>query len=86
MKAIPEGRLIDASLERSGRQFRATTEDGMLLIPVDGFEDDVAIYTVALTALDHDRILAVEDRDGNRAPSATLTWRSANDAQATNGN
>lgn len=86
VKAIPEGRLIDASLERSGRQFRATTEDGMLLIPVDGFEDDVAIYTVALTALDHDRILAVEDRDGNRAPSATLTWRSANDAQATNGN
>ncbi|WP_371818032.1 hypothetical protein [Bradyrhizobium sp. CCBAU 53421] len=83
--AIAEARLIDAGLERSGRQFRATTEDGMLLIPVDGFDDDVAIYTVALTALDHDRILAVEDRDGNRAPSATLTWRSANAAQATNG-
>ncbi|MGY3488785.1 FMN phosphatase YigB (HAD superfamily) [Bradyrhizobium sp. USDA 4011] len=85
VKAIAEGRLIDAGLERSGRQFRATTEDGMLLIPVDGFEDDVAIYTVALTALDHDRILAVEDRDGNRAPSATLSWRGANSAQATNG-
>ncbi|WP_420965268.1 hypothetical protein [Bradyrhizobium sp. B120] len=86
VKAIAEGRLIDAGLERSGRQFRATNEDGMLLIPVDGFEDDVAIYTVALTALDHDRILAVEDRDGNGAPSATLTWRSANSAQASNGN
>ncbi|WP_375788741.1 hypothetical protein ACE10Z_15815 [Bradyrhizobium sp. Pha-3] len=85
VKTIAEGRLIDAGLERSGRQFRATTEDGMLLIPVDGFEDDVAIYTVALTALDHDRILAVEDRDGNGAPSATLTWRSANGAQATKG-
>ncbi|WP_375775868.1 hypothetical protein ACE103_29215 [Bradyrhizobium sp. ma5] len=85
VKAIAEGRLIDAGLERSGRQFRATTEDGMLLIPVDGFEDDVAIYTVALTALDHDRILTVEGRDGNGVPSATLTWRSASGAQATNG-
>ncbi|MGY3587665.1 FMN phosphatase YigB (HAD superfamily) [Bradyrhizobium sp. USDA 4341] len=85
VKTIAEARLIDAGLERSGRQFRATTEDGMLLIPVDSFEDDVAIYTVALTALDHDRILAVEDRDGNRAPSATLTWRSANGAQTANG-
>ncbi|MGY3534065.1 hypothetical protein [Bradyrhizobium sp. USDA 4452] len=83
--AIAEERLIDAGLERSGRQFRATTENGMLLIPVDGFKDDVAIYTVALTALDHDRILAVEDRDGNRAPSATLTWRNASAAQASNG-
>jgi hypothetical protein len=57
----------------------------MLLIPVDGFEEDVAIYTVALTALDHDRILALGDRDGNEAASATLTWRSANRTPAANG-
>ena len=75
VKAIAEGRLIDAGDEHA----RLAGARG-------GFEDDVAIYTVALTALDHDRILAVEDRDGNRAPSATLTWRSANGAQATNCN
>ncbi|WP_165124989.1 HAD family hydrolase [Bradyrhizobium sp. 6(2017)] len=85
MKTIAEGRLTDAGIERSGRHFRAAGDDGMLLIPVDGFEDDVAIYTVALTALDHDRILALGDRDGNEAPSATLTWRSANRTPATNG-
>ncbi|WP_353699018.1 hypothetical protein [Bradyrhizobium sp. INPA03-11B] len=86
VKTIAELRLIEAGLERSGRQFRAASDDGMLLIPVDGFEDDVAIYTIALTALDHDRILAVKDRDGNGAPSATLSWRAGNGAQATNGN
>jgi len=77
IKAIAGNRVIDAGLDRSGRQFRASSEDGMLLIPVDAFEDDVAVYTVALSALDHDRILAVEDRDGAAAPSATLTWRNA---------
>ncbi|MGY4239335.1 hypothetical protein ACVIIZ_000743 [Bradyrhizobium sp. USDA 4523] len=82
--AIAEGRLIDVGLKRRGRHFRATSDDGMLLIPVDGFEDDVAIYTVALTALDHDRILAVADRDGNGAASATLTWRSARGMPTTN--
>ncbi|MEY9149731.1 FMN phosphatase YigB (HAD superfamily) [Bradyrhizobium elkanii] len=84
--AIAAARLIDAGLERRGRHFRASSDDGMLLMPVDGFEDDVAIYTVALTALDHDRILAVADRDGNGAPSATLTWRSAKGMPATNNN
>ncbi|MEY9318898.1 hypothetical protein ABIF29_005697 [Bradyrhizobium elkanii] len=82
--AIAEGRLIDAGLERRGRHFRASSDDGMLLMPVDGFEDDVALYTVALTTLDHDRILAVADCDGNGAPSATLTWRSAKGMPATN--
>ncbi|MHC2439490.1 hypothetical protein [Bradyrhizobium sp. USDA 4451] len=85
LTAIAGERLTDAGIERNGRQFRATSEDGMLLIPVDGFEDDVAIYTIALTALDHDRILAVETRDGNRAPSATLSWRAGNGAPPTNG-
>ncbi|WP_347952039.1 hypothetical protein [Bradyrhizobium sp. CER78] len=85
LKTIAEGRLMDTGLERFGRQFRAASEDGMLLIPVDGFEDDVAIYTIALTALDHDRILAIENRDGNGAPSATLSWRAGNGAQTTNG-
>ncbi|WP_461352378.1 hypothetical protein [Bradyrhizobium sp. USDA 4454] len=85
VKTIAGERLADAGIERSGRQFRASSDDGMLLIPIDGFEDDVAIYTIALTALDHDRILAVENRDGNGS-SAALTWRRTNCAPATHGN
>ncbi|KIU43893.1 hypothetical protein QU42_26815 [Bradyrhizobium sp. UASWS1016] len=75
IKAIAADRLTDAGLDRSGRQFRASNDEGMLLIPVDGFEEDVAVYTVGLTALDHDRILAIEDRNDAAAPAATLTWR-----------
>ena len=84
--AIADGQLVDAGLEKSGRQFRASRDDAMLLIPVEAFEEDVAIYTVALTALDHDRILAIGERDRDGAPSATLTWRSANATQATGRN
>jgi len=84
--AIADGRLVYAGIERSGRHFRSSGDDGMLLIPVDGFADDVAVYTVALTSLSHDRILAVEDRDIKGAPAATLTWRSTDRPSATNGN
>lgn len=76
-KAVADGRLVYAGLERNGRHFRASNDDGMLLIPVDGFEDEVAIYTIALTSLSHDRILTVEGGDINGVPSATLTWRNA---------
>ncbi|WP_246801244.1 HAD family hydrolase [Bradyrhizobium genosp. L] len=86
LKAIADGRLVYAGLEQSGRHFRAANDDGMLLIPVDGFEDDFAIYTIALTSLSHDRILAVGEHDTNGAPSATLTWRNANHPSITNGN
>ncbi|WP_426441512.1 hypothetical protein [Bradyrhizobium genosp. P] len=74
-KAIANARLVYAGLERSGRHFRASSDEGTLLIPVESFEDDVAIYTIALTSLSHDRILAVENRNANGVPSATLTWR-----------
>ncbi|KJC56813.1 hypothetical protein UP10_32770 [Bradyrhizobium sp. LTSPM299] len=76
-KAIADARLVYAGLERNGRHFRAGSDDGTLLIPVDAFEDDVAIYTVALTSLSHDRILAVGDHNGSGAPSATLNWRNS---------
>ncbi|KWV49951.1 hypothetical protein AS156_15665 [Bradyrhizobium macuxiense] len=82
VKAVAEARLVCAGIERTGRQFRALNVDGMLLIPVDAFEDDIAIYTVALTSLSHDRILTVEDGNRNGVPAATLTWRSP----ATNSN
>ena len=86
VKAIAAERLVDAGLESSGRHFRAAGDDGMLLIPVDGFKDDVAIYTIALTSLSHDRVLAVEDRDVKAALPATLTWRGIKETPATHGN
>lgn len=86
VKAIAAERLVYAGLERSGRHVQAGGDDSMLLIPVDGFKDDVAIYTIALTSLSHDRILATVDRATNGALPATLTWRTANTAPATNGN
>jgi FMN phosphatase YigB (HAD superfamily) len=75
VKAIADERLVCAGLERRGRHFHASDVDGTLLIPVDPLKSDVAIYTVALTSLSHDRILAVNDRNSGSVPSATLTWR-----------
>lgn len=83
VKAVAEARLVYAGIERSGRHFEAPDKDGMLLIPVDDFDDDVAIYTVALTSLGHDRILTVENRTKLGAPSATLSWRGNNGTSAT---
>lgn len=78
VKPMAEGRLTFAGLECSGRHFRASSDDGMLLIPVDDFDDEVAIYTVALTSFSHDRILAIDGGHADAAPAATLSWRSAN--------
>ncbi|MEN3346379.1 MAG: hypothetical protein V7632_14 [Bradyrhizobium sp.] len=77
VRAVADGTLVYAGFERSGRHFRAAGDDGMLLIPVDRLDDEVAIYTVALTSHSHDRILALGDRSTNAAPAATLTWRNA---------
>jgi hypothetical protein len=51
-------RLVYAGLEQNGRHYRAHDDDGCLLIPVDTPSDEIAVYTVALTSLSHDRILA----------------------------
>lgn len=77
VKAIADGQLIYAGFERSGRHFRAAGDDGMLLIPVGRLDDEVAIFTMALTSHSHDRILALQDRGADAAPAATLSWRSA---------
>jgi FMN phosphatase YigB (HAD superfamily) len=82
VKAVADGRLVYAGIDRTGRHFRASNDGGMLLIPVDPLTHDVAIYTVALTSLNHDRILTVEDRNKNGVPAATLAWRTP----ATNSN
>lgn len=56
--ALPDDRLIFANLERRGRHYHATGDDGCLIVPVIAAKDDVSIYTVALTSLSHDRISA----------------------------
>jgi hypothetical protein len=57
-RAVPWERLVYAGLEQNGRHFRAQEDDGCLLIPVDPPDDETAVYTVALTSLSHDRIVA----------------------------
>jgi FMN phosphatase YigB (HAD superfamily) len=55
---VADAKLVFAGLKRNGRHFRADDEDGCLLISVGSPSEEVAIYTVALASLNHDRILA----------------------------
>jgi hypothetical protein len=49
---IDEGRLVFAAgIEGNGRHYRALDDDGCLMIPIDRFEHDVAIYTIVLRSL-----------------------------------
>jgi hypothetical protein len=48
--AIADDRLVHVGLERIGRHFRAQDDDGCLLVTVEPFVDEIAIYTVALTS------------------------------------
>jgi FMN phosphatase YigB (HAD superfamily) len=48
---LAEDRLIFAGLARSGQHYRASHEDGTLLIPVDPPRSKVTIYTIVLTPL-----------------------------------
>jgi FMN phosphatase YigB (HAD superfamily) len=77
VRKIGEERLVYAGLQRTGRHFHASDDAGMLLIPVDPFVDDVAIYSLALTSLSHDRILTVENQATNGPPATTLGWRNS---------
>jgi FMN phosphatase YigB (HAD superfamily) len=57
-RRIADDRLIFAGLERSGsRYYRAADDDACLLVPVEPFDGEIAIFTVALTSLSHDRLL-----------------------------
>jgi FMN phosphatase YigB (HAD superfamily) len=55
---VAEHRLAGAGLDWSGRHYRARDDDACVLVPVDPPADEIAIYSVALTSLSHDRILA----------------------------
>ncbi len=73
-------RLTYAGLESSGRHFRASSDDGMLLIPVDGFEDEVAdLHAVALTSLEpRPHPGGRGSRHEAKPPRPRLTWRLRN--------
>jgi len=75
--AIAEEKLVFAGLDRSGSHYRAQSDDGCLLISVDPLDDEIAIYTVALTSLSHDRILAARHGGVAGSPWATLSLRAA---------
>ena len=64
---IDDDRLTFAGIERSGRYYRAQNEDGCLLIPVDPPREKVAIYSVSLTSLSHDRTAAAGGGAGAKA-------------------
>jgi len=53
---LADDRLIFAGLERNGRHYQASHEDGCLLIPVDPPRGKVAIYTIMLTSLGDERM------------------------------
>ena len=74
---IADERLVYAGIERSGRAFRADNEDGCLLIPVDPGHGEVAVYTVSLTSLSHDRILAIGSRQVDSGLWAVLAQQHA---------
>jgi FMN phosphatase YigB (HAD superfamily) len=58
VKAIAADRLTYAGLQRNGQYYRADTDDGCLLIPVDPMMEDIAIYSVAITPLSQASSLA----------------------------
>jgi hypothetical protein len=73
--AIAAEKLVFAGLDRSGDHYRAHDDSACVLIPVDPTNDEIALYTVALTSLSHDRILASRRGDAEGSPWATLAWR-----------
>jgi FMN phosphatase YigB (HAD superfamily) len=73
--AITAEKLVFAGLDRSGNHYHAQNADSCLLIPVDPIDDAIALYSVALTSLSHERILGTRHGEVEGAPWATLTWR-----------
>ncbi len=70
--AVAAEKLVFAGLDRSGNHYRARNDDGCLLIPVDPIDDEIALYSVALTSLSHDRILGAGRGDAEGSSWATL--------------
>jgi FMN phosphatase YigB (HAD superfamily) len=61
VKAIAFDTLVFGGMERNGRHYHASNDDGCLIIPVGPCENEVSVYTIAFTSLSHDRILSTTD-------------------------
>jgi hypothetical protein len=59
--AIADDKLVFGGLERNGRHYHASNDDGCLIVPVLPADDEIAVYTVALTSLSHDRALSMAE-------------------------
>jgi hypothetical protein len=57
VRRIAAEALVFAGLAQDGRCYRAEHDDGCLIIAVPPFDDEIAIISVGLSSLSHDRIL-----------------------------
>lgn len=70
--SVPESRLAVTGLERTGRHYQASDADGCLLITLDPAQAPISIYSVAIGALDNDRVLALHEADTGDEELAAL--------------
>lgn len=63
---LPNDKLAMAGVAQSGPYYRAHDDDGCLLITVDPLQQPIAIFSVAVTVLNGNRILALQNEDAIR--------------------
>jgi hypothetical protein len=56
---LPNQHLRHAGLDRSGRYYRATQDDGALIINIPNQMSPVVIVSIGLTSLSDDRAMAL---------------------------
>jgi hypothetical protein len=71
VKEVPNSKLTTAGLHRSGAYYRATDEDGCLLIDVEPLIAPVTIFSIGLTVPGAGRVLAAQDADAINEELAT---------------
>lgn len=69
---LPEQAMTMAGLDRSGRYYRAADDSGCLLISVVSSDEPVTIFSIALTPLNGDRILAMQSDNANNLAEAMV--------------
>lgn len=63
VRGVPDTRLTTAGLDRSGAYYRAADAHGCLLIEIDPLIEPIAVFSIGLTSLSGDRVLATRDAD-----------------------
>ncbi|MEW6639373.1 MAG: HAD family hydrolase [Pseudomonadota bacterium] len=69
---LSDDRLTVAGLTRAGKHYQADDHDGSLLITVDPAHAPLAIYSVAFSALDNDRVLTLRETESRDDELAAL--------------